>query len=518
MPQCTKELPMNVKQRVLLIILDGLGAAPENEGNAVVLANPKNLSSMWSTFPHTYLLASGQAVGLPKNVKGNSEVGHLNLGAGTTVLQNLPRINKAIESGLIYKNNTLKEAYTHALKYNSNVHLVGLLSNGSVHSHVDHFKAIVSYFSKMNFPNELLIHAITDGRDSSPHSSLNSLIEMDKFCLDQGLGKIATIIGRYYAMDRNKKWDRTQKAYYLLEKNMGERFPTYQKAIETYYQRNLTDEFLEPTVINPATIQPNDVVIMVNFRPDRALQLTEALIAEEFVGFTREPIPNLFLASMTEYRKNFPKHTIFPKQYTSLPFGKIIDSLGLRQLRISETEKFPHVTYFFNGGFPAPYSKEDRIVVPSPKVPTYDMKPEMSAFEITNVLESRIKAKMYDFILVNFANTDMVGHTGNLGAGVKAVQTVDYCVKELVRTFTSLGGAVVITADHGNAEEMINLETGEAYTEHSLNPVPLIIMGTDISARSLPYGSLKDVAPTMLQVMGIAQPSEMNGKSLIQSL
>lgn len=506
---------MNIKQKVMLIVLDGVGAAPKSEGNAIVLANPTNLSRLWSSSPRTYLLASGKSVGLPANVVGNSEVGHLNLGAGTTVLQNLPRINKAIEDGLIYKNNTLHNAHAHAEKYRSNVHLIGLVGGGKVHSSLDHFKALVDYFARVNFSNQLYIHAITDGRDSAPNSALNSLIDIDKFCLQRGMGKIATLIGRYYAMDRNKKWDRTQRAYYLLEGNKGERFPTYQKALESYYQKNITDEFLEPTVINPATIQPNDVVIMVNFRPDRTLQLTEALISTKFEGFLRDPIPNLHVASMTEYRKGFPSNVIFPKQYLNMPFGKIIDTMGLRQLRIAETEKFPHITYFFNGGFPTRYSKEDRTVVPSPKIPTYDEKPEMSALEVTKILQSRIKTNVYDFILVNFANADMVGHTGNLQAGIKAIQTIDHCVSQLVTSFTNLGGAVIITSDHGNAEEMVTPENGEMNTEHSINPVPFILVGTDMTARVLPYGSLKDVAPTMLEIMGLQKPIEMNGKSLI---
>ena len=516
MPECIQQLPMKVKQKVLLIILDGLGAAPNNKGNAVVMANPKNLSSFWSIHPHTYLLASGESVGLPKNVKGNSEVGHLNLGAGNTVFQSLPRINNAISSGLIYRNDTLKNAFIHAQKNNSNIHLVGLLSDGSVHSHINHFKVLIDYFAKANFQNEIFIHAITDGRDTAPNVALNYLIDMDKYCLEMGLGKLGTFIGRYYAMDRNKKWDRTQRAYYLLEKNFGEKFPTYQKAIEENYLRGITDEFLEPTVINPSTIQPNDVVLMVNFRPDRSLQLTEALLSDNFIGFSREKIPNLFVASMIEYRKDFPSNVIFPKQFITLPLGKVIDSMGLRQLRISETEKYPHVTYFFNGGIPSPYSKEDRTVIPSPKVATYDLKPEMSALEITNILVDRIKAQMYDFILVNFANADMVGHTGDLNAGIKAVQVIDHCIHELVKTFTSYGGAVIITSDHGNAEEMINIENGQIDTEHSLNPVPFILAGTSITAKALPYGSLKDVAPTILELLGIPKPSDMTGQSLIR--
>ena len=511
---------MNIKQRVLLIILDGLGAAPKHEGNAVVLANPKNLSNYWTAFPHTYLLASGESVGLPKNVKGNSEVGHLNLGAGSTVYQNLPRINNAIQRGFLYKNNTLRNVLGHVQKYNSNVHLVGLLSDGSVHSHIDHFKFLIDYFAKSNFENQVFIHAITDGRDTAPNASLSCLNCMEKYCLERGVGTIATVVGRYYAMDRNKRWERTQRAYYLLEKGAGEVFPTYQTAIEQQYLRGITDEFIEPsTICGSCHIQPNDAVILVNYRPDRALQLTEALIADDFNGFTREPIKNIFLASMTEYRKGFPPNVIFPKQYLNLPLGKVISGYNLRQLRIAESEKFPHVTYFFNGGLPNPFNKEDRIMIPSPPVATYDLKPEMSALEMTNMLLSRIDTDAYDFTLVNFANPDMVGHTGNLQAGIKAVQVVDYCVHELVRLFLNKGGAVIITADHGNAEEMINIEGGGIDTEHSINPVPIIVAGTEkTTSTSLPYGSLRDVAPTILDIMGIPQPGEMTGQSLLRNL
>ena len=511
---------MNIKQKVLLIIVDGLGAAPKSEGNAVVLANPKNLSSYWNTYPHTYLLASGESVGLPKNVKGNSEVGHLNLGAGSTIYQNLPRINNAIERGLIYQNNTLRNVFAHAQKNNSNVHLIGLLSDGSVHSHINHFKFLIDYFAKSNFPNHVFIHAITDGRDTPPNVSINYLNEMEKYCIERGVGKIASIVGRYFAMDRNGRWERTQKAYYLLEKNTGEKFPTYQKAIEQQYLRGITDEFLEPSVIcENCNIKENDAIVMVNFRPDRALQISEALISPDFNGFSRQPIDNIFLASMTEYRKDFPPNVIFPKQYTRLPLGKIISAHNLNQLRIAESEKFPHVTYFFNGGVPNPYDKEDRKMIPSPKVATYDLKPEMSALEITTHLLSRINTMTYDFILANFANADMVGHTGDLNAGIKAIQVVDYCVHELTRIFLSKGGAVIITSDHGNAEEMINIETGGIDTEHSINPVPIIVAGTEnTTTKNLPYGSLKDVAPTILEIMGLSQPGEMTGQSLLRGI
>ncbi|MFA5633745.1 MAG: 2,3-bisphosphoglycerate-independent phosphoglycerate mutase [Candidatus Dojkabacteria bacterium] len=510
---------MSIKQKVLLMILDGLGAAPKHEGNAVVLANPKNLSTYWTAYPHTYLLASGESVGLPKNVKGNSEVGHLNLGAGSTVFQNLPRINNAIERGLIYQNNTLKNIFLHALKYNSDIHLIGLLSDGSVHSHIDHFKFLVDYFAKANFQNNLFIHAVTDGRDTAPNVSLNCLNSMEKHCLERGIGKIVSVVGRYFAMDRNQKWDRTQRAYYLFEKGAGEKFPTYQTAIEQQYLRGITDEFIEPSVIcEDCHIKENDAVIIVNYRPDRAIQITEALVSQNFNGFSREPIKNIFVASMTEYRKNLPPNVIFPKQYINLPLGKVLSSHNLRQLRIAESEKFPHVTYFFNGGIANPFVKEDRVMIPSPSVATYDLKPEMSALEMTNHLLAKINSNVYDFILVNFANPDMVGHTGDLNAGIKAVQVVDYCVHELTRLFLSKGGAVIITSDHGNAEEMINIETGGIDTEHSINPVPIIIAGIEkTSAMNLPYGSLKDVAPTVLDIMGISQPGEMTGQSLLRS-
>lgn len=509
---------MNVKQKVLLIVLDGLGAAPKNDGNAVVMANPENLSTLWNIYPHTYLLASGEAVGLPKNVRGNSEVGHLNLGAGSVVSQNFPRINNAIQKGLLYTNNTLKEALLHANRYNSKVHLIGLLSNGSVHSHIDHFKAVVDFFVKNNFDKELYIHAITDGRDTPTNAALPFLMDIDKYCMDKQLGKIGTIIGRYFAMDRNNQWDRIEKAYFLYTRGIGERFHTYAEALENYYSKGITDEFLEPTIINDSIISTNDVVIMMNFRPDRAVQISEAFESKVFDHFERPIIPNLFYVGMVEYGKNFPQRVIFPKQYISLPIGKVIDSAGLRQLRISESEKFPHVTYFFNGGLSQTYSNEDRISVPSPNVATYDLKPEMSALEVQKILSQRIAGKMYDFLLVNFANADMVGHTGDLNAGIKAVKTVDYCVHELVKQFTSQGGAVIITADHGNVEEMINLENNAIDTEHSINPVPLIIAGTGITQKILPYGALKDVAPTILELMGIPKPSEMTGQSLVRTL
>jgi 2,3-bisphosphoglycerate-independent phosphoglycerate mutase len=506
---------MIAKQKVLLVVMDGLGAAPKNKGNAVVLADPKHLSTLWNTNPHTYLLASGEAVGLPKHVKGNSEVGHQNLGSGQIIKQTLPRINSAIEKGYFFKSSVLYNALVHATRNDGDIHLMGLLSDGSVHSHISHFFATLRYFSQNNFKNKVYFHIFTDGRDTSVDESQEFIAQLERHIEIQGMGTIATICGRRYAMDRNRTWDRTKLAYDLITKSQGAEFNSYQKAIETSYENGLTDEFIKPIVINKTAITPGDSVIHLNFRADRALQLTAAFIDPAFKGFQREMIPNVFFASMVEYRKNFPPNIIVPKQYITMPLGRIVSSEGFKQLRIAESEKFPHVTYFFNGGMSIRYDEEDRIEVPSPAVPLYDQKPEMSAGEMTDILINRINANIYDFILVNFANPDMVGHTGNLEASIKAVKTVDECVNDLVNTFLSKGGAVILTADHGNAEELINLDTGKMDTEHSLNPVPFILLGTKIPPRVLPYGALKDVAPTVLQLMGIPQPLEMTGKSLI---
>jgi len=506
---------MIAKQKVLLVVMDGLGAAPKNKGNAVTLANPKNLSSLWNTNPHTYLLACGEAVGLPKHVKGNSEVGHQNLGSGQVVKQTLPRINSTIEKGFFFKSPVLYKALVHATKTKGNIHIMGLLSNGSVHSHISHFFAVLRYFSMNGFKNHIYFHIFTDGRDTGTDQSKEFIRQLERHMEMQGMGEIATICGRRYAMDRNNSWDRTKLAYDLITKGIGQEYSNHQQAIDDSYKKGITDEFIKPIVVNKTQVKPGDSVIHLNFRADRALQLTSAFIDPAFKGFQRKIIPNLYFASMVEYRKNFPLNIIVPKQYITMPLGRIISSNSLKQLRIAESEKFPHVTYFFNGGMSIRYDEEDRIEIPSPSVSTYDQKPEMSAGEMTDILINRINADIYDFILINYANPDMVGHTGNLEASIKAVQTVDKCIATLVTTFLSKGGAVILTADHGNAEELINIDTGEVDTEHSLNPVPFILLGTKIPPRSLPYGALKDVAPTVLQLIGIPQPIEMTGKSLL---
>lgn len=507
---------MNEKRKVLLIIMDGLGSAPSSKGNAVVLANPQNLSSLWTTSPHTYLLASGESVGLPKDVKGNSEVGHMNIGGGRSVIQTLPRIDKSIQKGLFFNNNILKEAIEYAKKHNSRVHLLALASDGGVHSHTNHITSTIKFFSINNFQGNLFVHAFTDGRDSPVNDAKRNLDQIQK-CIDEnGLGYIATLCGRAWAMDRNRKWERTKKAYDLLTANIGETCSSYSQCLINSYSRNISDEFVTPTVlIKNSNIKKDDVVLFLNFRPDRALQLSQAIYQEGFDKFPRNDIYPIFFASMVEYKKGFPNKILFPKQNINLPLGNIISTYGLRQLRISESEKFPHVTYFFNGGTALKYLGEDRIEVPSPSVPTYDLQPEMSALKLTDVLVKRIEQNIYDFIVVNFANPDMVGHTGNIQATVKAVSTVDYCVNRLVKEFTAREGVVVITSDHGNAEELINIDTNQMDTEHSYNPVPLIVVGLHQSSSQLRYGALKDIAPTILDIMGLPIPSEITGTSLL---
>ncbi|MCA9375383.1 2,3-bisphosphoglycerate-independent phosphoglycerate mutase, partial [Candidatus Dojkabacteria bacterium] len=397
------------RTKVLLIIMDGLGVAPANRGNAVSLSKPQNLIKYWDAYPHTYLKASGEAVGLPPGIYGNSEVGHMNIGSGKVILQHLPKINKAIQTGAFFSNKTLESVLMHVQQNNGAVHLIGCLSDGAVHAHTDHFLAVIEYFSKKNYKGKLYIQAFTDGRDTSPTAAADYLSKVQKKIDSTKIGRIASMCGRAFAMDRNKKWERTQKAYDMLVNGKATKVNNWQEGLKAAYDQKQTDEYIEPVMIpdqgSLPTIKANDAVIYMNYRSDRALQLTDAFIQEDFSDFPVQKLPNLFFASMVAYRKDFPQNVLMPKEYITLSLGRIISEVGLKQLRIAESEKFPHVTYFFNGGIAIKYPGEDRIEIQSPNVPTYDMKPEMSALEVTQALEHRIDLMIYDFFVLNLANT-----------------------------------------------------------------------------------------------------------------
>lgn len=519
MPQLLMQLDTN---KVLLIIMDGVGTASNNKGNAVTLANPQNLIKYWDSYPHTYLKASSESVGLPPKTNGNSEVGHLNIGAGKVVLQNLPKINRSIEKGLFFSNQILQQAVDHANSHNSKIHIMGCLSDGSVHAHINHFLATLDYLARRNHKGKVYIHAFTDGRDTPPDSGRKFLTQISQHTSKVGIGNIASICGRAFAMDRNKKWERTEKTYKMLVEGSVNTYERWEEAIDLAYSENKSDEYIEPVLIldngEKPVIKDNDVVLFLNFRADRAIQLSQAFIEKEFNHFQVNRFENLFFSGMVEYRKEFPEKVLFPKEYLTLSLGRILSESGLRQLRISESEKFPHVTYFFNGGIAIKYPGEDRIEVPSPNVPTYDLQPEMSAHQVLEVLLRRIELNIYSFIVLNIPNGDMVGHTGNLEACIKAMQVVDYMVEKLVNKFLAYKGTVIITADHGNVEEVIKLETNEIDTEHSLNPVPFIIVNQKLKKQNLPFGSLADITPTILDLMNVSRPAEVTGKSLVKGL
>lgn len=532
---------------LVLIILDGWGIAPPGPGNAITLANLPNFKRFWAAYSKTELLASGESVGLPKGEPGNSEAGHLNLGAGKIVFQDLPRIDISIADGTFFKNPAFLEAIKFAKTNNSSLHLLGLIGQGGVHSSFHHLIALLNLAKNEKLKN-VYLHLFTDGRDSPPTSALIYLNKLEEEIKKIGVGKIATLVGRYFAMDRDCRWKRTQKAYEALVLGKGKHTKSFVEEINNQYQKGITDEFLEPIILDKkGLIKDNDAVIFFNFRPDRPRQLTKAFVLPDFENlkeekmtfdpyaekyglkiyeapsgtstFKREKIlKNLFFVTMTEYQKNLPVSAIaFPPQKVALPLARVLSDSNLRQLHIAESEKYPHVTYFFDGGREKPFSGEDWVEIPSPKVVTYDLKPEMSAYQVTNQVLARIKGGFYNFVLINFANPDMVGHTGVIPAGIKACETVDKCLGKLIPTILSLGGSAIITADHGNVEEMINLNTGEKDTQHSINPVPFILIDQkfSFSGKVLLRGVLADVAPTILHLLGIEKPSLMTGKSLI---
>jgi 2,3-bisphosphoglycerate-independent phosphoglycerate mutase len=504
---------------VILLILDGWGISERTEHNAIRAARTPVWDRLWEEYPHTAIRTSGSAVGLPGGQMGNSEVGHLNLGAGRVVYQEFTRIGRSIRTGSFFANRTLTDAVDAAVANDRAVHLLGLLSPGGVHSHEEHIHAMARLAVERG-AREVYLHAFLDGRDMPPKSAMASLQAMDERFAEFGKGRIATIIGRYYAMDRDHRWDRIKQAYDLITRGDAEfEAASATAALEQAYQRGETDEFVRATRIGDrVTVDDGDVVINMNYRSDRARQITRAFIEPGFDGFVRAVVPALAAyVSLTEYSKDFDIPVAYPPERLENTFGEYISRLGLHQLRIAETEKYAHVTFFMNGGIEQPNEGEERILVPSPQVATYDLQPEMSAHEVTDRLVDAIHGGRFDAIICNYANGDMVGHTGNFDAAVEAIEVLDGCIGRVVDAAVEVGGELLITADHGNAEQMVDPKTGQPHTAHTLNPVPLIYVGDGATAL-MENGALCDITPTMLQIMGLPQPAEMTGRSLLQQV
>ncbi|CAN5321223.1 2,3-bisphosphoglycerate-independent phosphoglycerate mutase [soil metagenome] len=544
---------------VLLVVLDGWGIAAAGPGNAIAQANTPNMNRFVATYPHTTLLASGEAVGLPPHEVGNTETGHLNLGAGRIVYQDLERINRSIADGSFFENKVLIGAIDHAIKNNSNLHYMGLIGGGGVHSSINHLYALIQLAKKKNF-NRLYFHLFTDGRDSPPASALIYINELKKIMEKEQIGQIASIMGRYWAMDRDRRWDRTEKAYLALTKGEGHLYKTVEEIINDSYSEGKQDEFIEPSLIAPngipiALIKENDSVIFFNFRIDRPRQLTSVFVLNDFskanssfgfdpyqVNFTKkhqeeikpeqnivfnrgEKIKNLYFATMTQYSKILEDdgaNVAFPPEIVTMPLGRVVSEAGFTQLRMAESEKERFVTFYFNGQSEITYIGEQRIIIPSPKVATYDKKPEMSARELTETLTKQLSdpGNTNKFILLNFANADMVGHTGSIGAAVTACEVIDECLGKLASFISAYNGAMIITADHGNAEEMIDHQNGQIETKHSGNPVPFIAISKHFFGKPqvLQSGILADVAPTIVKLLKLEVPSSMTGRNLLERL
>ena len=505
---------MSDRKPVILIILDGLGVGKNGPGNAAMAARTPVLSSAFKCNPTTEIKASGIDVGLPEGQMGNSEVGHTNIGAGRVVYQDLARINNEINSGSFFRNEVLKEAVLNCKNSGSAMHLIGLLSDGGVHSHLNHLFALLE-LAKQNGLERVFIHAFTDGRDVLPTSGLDYVKKCEKKLKEINVGKIATISGRYYAMDRDNRWERVKVAYDAMVLGKGVFISSATEAMEKSYEAGVTDEFVKPVVcVKNAQICNNDSVVFFNFRPDRARELTKALTFENFDGFDREKgFFKTCFVSLTQYDERFNNCAVaFKPEKLQNTFGEVVSKLGFKQLRIAETEKYAHVTFFFNGGREEPFVNEERILVNSPKVATYDLKPEMSAYEVTESVIKSLESCKFDVIILNYANCDMVGHTGVFDAAVKAVEVVDECVGRVLKVVKKHDGVALITADHGNAEKMLN-DKGEVFTAHTVNPVKFCVVGLNCKLRS--GGKLCDIAPTMLEVLGLEKPIEMTGKSLL---
>ncbi len=502
------------KKPVVLAILDGYGISQFTEGNAVVAANTPNMDAILKNNPNTVIHASGMDVGLPDGQMGNSEVGHTNIGAGRIVYQELTRITKAIEEGTFFENEAFLKTCENCKQHKSALHLLGLLSDGGVHSHNTHLYALLELAKRQGL-QDVYVHCFLDGRDVSPTSGVGFLKDLEQKMQEIGVGKIATVMGRYYAMDRDNRWERVEQAYNAMVKGIGAKSGSAPDAVLKSYEQDVTDEFVVPTVITGgAKISEHDSVIFFNFRPDRAREITRTLVDEKFAGFARHYFKTQYVC-MTQYDADMPNVEVAFKPQTLVnTFGEYISKLGLKQLRIAETEKYAHVTFFFNGGVEAVSEGEDRILVPSPKVATYDLQPEMSAYAVCDKVVEAIGSNQYDAIILNFANCDMVGHTGVFEAAVKAVEAVDTCIGRVVEKVKEMDGVILITADHGNAEQMLDPKDHSVFTAHTTNVVPLVILG--IGDVTLKEGRLADLTPTMLDIMGIEKPAEMTGSSLIE--
>ena len=511
-----------MKKPTMLMILDGFGLNPDSYGNAIAQAHKPNLDDIFARYPGTTLDASGSAVGLPDGQMGNSEVGHLNIGAGRIVYQDLSLISNAISDGSFFENKVIASAMDSALKKGKTLHLLGLLSDGGVHSHIDHLKALLK-MAKMRGLEKVFVHAFLDGRDVPPRCAKEYITNLEDYMAELGLGRIVLISGRYYAMDRDKRWDRVRLAYDAMTLRQGRSAATAMEAMDIAYSNDENDEFVIPTCIGGdfideygLAVQDGDSMIMYNFRPDRAREITRAFVDNDFDGFKRTAkLDDINYVCMTEYDATMPNVTVaYPPERLENTFGEYISSLGLTQLRIAETEKYAHVTFFFNGGVEEPNKNEDRILVPSPKVATYDLQPEMSAYQVTDQVIQAIGSDKYDVIILNFANADMVGHTGIMDAAIKAIETLDACVPRIVEAVLGKGGQILLTADHGNADVMLD-ESGSVVTSHSLNPVPLLHIAED-PVHLASGGRLSDIAPTMLELMELKIPPEMTGRSLVE--
>jgi 2,3-bisphosphoglycerate-independent phosphoglycerate mutase len=507
------------KSPVALIILDGFGCREEKKGNAVAHAHKPNFDRYWETYPHAHLLASGEAVGLPDGQMGNSEVGHMNIGGGRIVYQNLTRVNIAIREGEFEKNETFLGAIDHVKTHGTALHLFGLLSDGGVHSHIDHMFALLKLAAKEGI-EKVYVHAFLDGRDVGPQTAKTYIQQTLDKMKEIGVGEFATISGRYYSMDRDKRWERVEKSYRSMVYGEGPSYTDPIELVEDSYQHGIYDEFVLPSVMTKedgtpvATIQDNDAVIFYNFRPDRAIQISNTFTNEDFRSFDRGPKQpkNLYFVCLTHFSETVDGYVAFKPTNLDNTLGEVLSQNNLKQLRIAETEKYPHVTFFMSGGREAKFPGEERILINSPKVATYDLKPEMSAYEVTDALVKEIEADHFDAIILNYANPDMVGHSGMLEPTIKAIEAVDECLGKVVDLIIEKGGTAIITADHGNSDEVITLE-GKPMTAHTTNPVPVIVTKQGLELRD---GILADLAPTMLGLLNIQLPAEMTGKSIIK--